>query len=62
TIMPVPRSLSSSCGTCVAYFCQDDAARNKVFSWTKGSFADEIEQIVLVTGSGYEQMYRAEDI
>ena len=61
TIMPVPRSLSSSCGTCVSYLCVDEAARDKVLSWTKGGFADEIEQIVLVADSGYEQLYQAEE-
>ena len=61
TIMPVPRSLSSSCGTCVAYSCPDEAARDKVLFWTGGSFADEIEQIVKVAASGYEQVYRAEE-
>lgn len=50
--MPVPRSLSSSCGTCVKYdapeMIMDDAH-------------EEIEQIVLCTENGYEVLFRAEN-
>ena len=47
-LMPVPRSLSSSCGTCVRYEgeCPE-------------SPADEVEQIVEVTPAGYATRYRA---
>ncbi len=49
-VMPVPRDLSSSCGTCVRY---------------EGGLPDvipeEVEQIVAVTQSGYEMLYRAEN-
>lgn len=52
-IMPVPRSLSSSCGTCVRYegdqLCPAD------------TIPDEVEQIVEVTDAGYQQVFRAQD-
>ncbi|MBQ8857679.1 MAG: DUF3343 domain-containing protein [Lachnospiraceae bacterium] len=46
--MPVPRDLSSSCGTCVRYEgeCPEIVP-------------DEVEQIVAVTENGYEQLFRA---
>ena len=49
-VMPVPRDLSSSCGTCVRYEgeCPDKAPQ-------------EVEQIVQVTEQGYIQLYRAKD-
>ena len=49
-VMPVPRNLSSSCGTCVRYEgeCPDCPPQ-------------EIEQIVQVTEQGYIQLYRAKD-
>ncbi len=50
--MPVPRSLSSSCGTCVKY----DAPE-----MVTDSSHDEIEQIVRCTENGYECLYRAEN-
>ena len=48
--MPVPRDLSSSCGTCVRYEggCPDAPP-------------EEVEQIVEVTDSGYRLLYRAEE-
>ena len=50
-IMPVPRDLSSSCGTCVRWEGDIPAAMP----------TDETEQIVRVTPSGYETVYQAED-
>lgn len=51
--MPVPRSLSSSCGTCVRFETDD---------WKKISFReDEVEQIVEVLDGGYHCLYRAAD-
>lgn len=49
-IMPVPRDLSSSCGTCVRYEgeCPSDTP-------------EEVEQIVSVTDHGYQQLYKAEN-
>ena len=49
-VMPVPRNLSSSCGTCVRYEgeCPDSPPQ-------------EVEQIVQVTEQSYIQLYRAKD-
>lgn len=49
-VMPVPRDLSSSCGTCVRY---DGGCPQ--------SPPDEVEQIVAVKEEGYHMLYRAED-
>ena len=49
--MPVPRNLSSSCGTCVRWEGDIPAAMP----------TEETEQIVRVTPSGYETVYQAED-
>lgn len=52
-LMPVPRTLSSSCGTCVSYEGDD---------YNKGaSVTDEVEQIVEVLENGYRECYRAEN-
>ena len=51
TIMPVPRNLSSSCGTCVRFE-------------TEGEFPEkneEIEQIVRIEDAGYVYMYHADE-
>lgn len=48
TLMPVPRTLSSSCGTCVRFTCS-----------TLIEPSDEVEQIVELTPSGYNIRYRA---
>ena len=47
--MPVPRDLSSSCGTCVRFEGTPPADP-----------PEEVEQIVEVTDSGYRLLYRAE--
>ena len=56
-LMPVPRTLSSSCGTCVSYeyeeVCPVSADDKMVYA--------EIEQIVEVTADGYTQLYRAKN-
>ena len=49
--MPVPRNLSSSCGTCVRWEGDIPAAMP----------TEETEQIVRVTPSGYETVDQAED-
>lgn len=51
-IMPVPRNLSSSCGTCVKY--GDLIPQTEIH-------ADEIEQIVEITDTGYRIIYKAEN-
>lgn len=52
-MMPVPRDLSSSCGTCVRYEgdrpCPGDL------------YPDEMEQVVEITSEGYKCLYRAAD-
>ena len=52
-MMPVPRDLSSSCGTCVRYMGTDPCPT--------GTCPEEVEQAVLVTEHGYEVLYRAQD-
>lgn len=49
-IMPVPRDLSSSCGTCVRYEGECPA-----------EIPEEVEQIVSVTAQGYGELYRVEN-
>ena len=49
-VMPVPRNLSSSCGTCVRY---DGELPQPV--------PEEVEQIVAVEYGKYRLLYRAED-
>ena len=49
-LMPVPRDLSSSCGTCVRY---QGAVPEPV--------PEEAEQIVTVEDAGYRLLYRAEN-
>ena len=52
-VMPVPRDLSSSCGTCVRYegstLCPNDR------------MPEEVEQIVEVSATGYVCRHRAVD-
>lgn len=52
-MMPVPRDLSSSCGTCVRFMAQEPCPM--------GSYPEEAEQVVLVKEKGYEVLYRAKD-
>lgn len=52
-VMPVPRTLSSSCGTCVSYSADTYIIDEK--------YADELEQIVIVSSSGYEKIYSSEE-
>lgn len=51
-LRPVPRSLSSSCGTCVVF---QAAALEDVDSLQ----TPELEQLVLQCGDGYEVVYTA---
>ncbi len=52
-LMPVPRNLSSSCGTCVRYE-SDDAC--PVGIWT-----EEVEQAAEVQSEGYRVVYKAKN-
>ena len=54
TIMPVPRDLSSSCGTCARYESDTPCP-------AASSYPEEVEQVVEVTASGYRPVYRAEN-
>lgn len=52
-VMPVPRNLSSSCGTCVKFEAsgeQDFPEKN-----------EEMEQIVRVDGNRFVQIFEADD-
>ena len=51
-MMPVPRDLSSSCGTCVCFDSDPFEVADP---------RHEIEQVVRVTPTGYACIYRAED-
>lgn len=51
-LMPVPRSLSSSCGTCVRFRCEEGYV-------PAPDPYGEIEQIVKETRDGYEQIFHA---
>lgn len=51
-MMPVPRTLSSSCGTCVQYEAEEPVAFEE--------HTGEMEQMVTVTDWGYKTVYRAE--
>lgn len=51
-LRPVPRSLSSSCGTCVVF--QAAALEDADYLQTP-----ELEQLVLQCGDGYEVVYTA---
>ena len=51
-MMPVPRDLSSSCGTCVLY--EGDVP------CPSGTWPEEVEQAVSLLSDGYQVIYRAE--
>ena len=50
--MPVPRDLSSSCGTCVKFETDKNI---DTFTWSQ-----EVEQVVEITESGYQLHYHVE--
>ena len=52
-LSPVPRMLSSSCGTCV--FC--DAGDDDPLKF----ITDEMEQVALETADGYRILWKAEE-
>ena len=52
-VMPVPRDLSSSCGTCVRYDGTDYRPSSEI--------PEEVEQIVQATENGYIQLFKAEN-
>ena len=54
SVRPVPRDLSSSCGSCVCYTAAEP--------WPEGAVRDEVEQIVAVSQTGYETVFIQEDM
>lgn len=52
-LIPVPRDLSSSCGSCVNF--------EGPYREPQGKEIDEIEQIVEIIDKGYIQLYKAEN-
>ena len=50
-VMPVPRDLSSSCGTCVRFHAEADFPEK----------TEEVEQIVRVEPQGYVGIYHADE-
>ena len=55
-LMPVPRDLSSSCGTCVRFMDNEDYLVEKEIYMVADAY-EEIEQIVRETERGYEVIY-----
>ncbi|MCI7289364.1 MAG: DUF3343 domain-containing protein [Blautia sp.] len=49
-VMPVPRDLSSSCGTCVRFAAEGEFPEKN----------EEVEQIVRIEDSGYVCIYHAD--
>ena len=52
-MLPVPRDLSSSCGSCVRY--------DSTLPCPASQYPEEVEQVVAVTDQGYQLIYRAEN-
>ena len=50
-VMPVPRYLSSSCGTCVRFEAEGEFPERN----------EEVEQIVRIEDSGYVRIYHADE-
>ena len=55
-LMPVPRNLSSSCGTCVQFW----GPKTEEVSWIETVVKDEVEQIVRIEGETYQVMWNGE--
>lgn len=55
-VRPVPRSLSSSCGSCVYFTASALSAASLAQLRTP-----ELEQLVCETSAGYEFLYQAEE-
>ena len=53
TLMPVPRDLSSSCGTCVR--CEDRWLR------PEGESAQDVEQVAAWDGKSYTAVYHIDE-
>lgn len=51
TLMPVPRKVSSSCGTCITFFADSSSLNNELIIYHEGSaevFQVEEEQYLLL--------------
>ena len=57
-LMPVPRDLSSSCGTCVSFEANSFEANS--FD-EENCIREELEQVVCQSEAGYQVLYRAMD-
>ena len=53
--MPVPRNLSSSCGTCVRFWMEQKLSEVSL------ELNEELEQIVQVDGGSYLEIYHSEE-
>ena len=51
TIMPVPRNLSSSCGTCVRFALPFEA------EWAN----EDLDAVYVVEGAGYRTIFQSEE-
>lgn len=60
-IMPVPRNLSSSCGTCVRCEREEQTDFHIAEFVPDSACLEEIEQVALVLDKGYQILYRAEN-
>ena len=54
TIMPVPRNLSSSCGTCVKFLLEEDIEQFV----QSGIFDEDVDTVYLVEDDSYTPVYQ----
>ena len=59
-LMPVPRQLSSSCGTCVRFRIAEAAVDDE--AWLPFSDFPEMEQLAVPEGEEYRQRWHADSI
>lgn len=52
-LMPVPRAVSSSCGTCISLCADDDF----VMKFSSDEFRDDVELILRCVGEKYEEVW-----
>lgn len=52
-LMPVPRAVSSSCGTCISLCADDDF----VMQFTSDEFREDVEAIFRCSGNEYEEVW-----
>lgn len=62
-LMPVPRSLSSSCGTCVRYEIPTRLEDSSALPYLPRGFnTGEVEKVVEATTDGYRHIYICEGL